>query len=344
MGARRSYNIQISAQPMNYQESNKILAEVKMSDKILINCHRSPDGDSVGSALAMRKVLLGLGKEVEVVCPDNIQSDLKFLTSSDKVVRVNYDEFDFSKYQLFLILDSADWSQVLGFGSKNEPPIKKVVIDHHFTNSGFGDLNIVDADRSSTGEVLYRLFEDWEVKLDKETAEDLLAGIIYDTSLLEYPSADVATASAVVALMKLGADKNKIIFNFYKNISFDKVKLIGEIIKNLEIDKEKRFVWSAIPYETFILYPDSSGVKSMAANMFASSIEAADFGIIMIEEKKNFLNASLRAKEGFDISKIAEELGGGGHKLAGAFRLKEIPFDQAVLKVLEAVRKYAKKD
>lgn len=328
---------------MNYKESKQILEEVKKANKILVNCHRSPDPDSVGSALAMRRVLMDMGKTVEVICPDNISPDSKFFNSSDVVRKIDYDQFDFSSFDLFLMLDSSEWVQVLGYGKEKIPDIKKVVIDHHYTNEGFGDINIVDSERSSTAEVLFRLFEDWEIKLSEEVAEDLLGGIIYDTSSLQHSSANTETAKAFTKLMELGADKNKIIFNFYRNISFDKVKLIGEVLKNMEVDLVNKFVWSAVPYETLTLYPDSMGVKSMAANFYASSIENTNFGIIMIEEKKNFLNLSLRAKEGFDISKIAEALGGGGHKQAGAAVLRNIPFDQAVIKVLEAVRKYAKK-
>lgn len=328
---------------MNYKESSLILEEIEKADKILVNCHRGPDPDSVGSALAMRKVLTDMGKSVELICPDNISPDSEFFESSDAVKKIDYDKFDFSLYDLFIILDSSEWVQVLGYGKEKTPDIKKIVIDHHYTNAGFGDINIVDSERSSTGEVLYRVFEDWGVTLPKEVAEGLLGGIIYDTSSLQHSSADTETAKAMAALMELGADKNKIIFNFYRNISFDKVKLIGEVLKNMEVDLENRFVWSAVPYEVLTRYPDSMGVKSMAANFYASSIENTDFGVIMVEEKKNFLNLSLRAKEGFDISKIAEALGGGGHKQAGAAVLRNIPFDQAVIKVLETVRKHAKK-
>ena len=131
--------------------------------------------------------------------------------------------------------------------------------------------------------------------------------------------------------------------DIFRNINFDSVKAMTEITKNMELDKEYRFVWSAVPYETISLYPGSYGIKSMAAGLYASSVEGANFGIIMIEEKKNYLNISFRAKIGFDISKIAEELGGGGHKQAGATVIRNLPFDQAVIKVLEVARKYAEK-
>ncbi len=328
---------------MNYDLSPKVLEEIKKAKRILLNCHRSPDPDSVGSALAMRKILLGMDKEVEIVCPDNVSGDSKFLKSSDVVKKIDYDNFDFSPYDLFIILDSAEWSQVLGFGKEKKPSIKKINIDHHFTNEKFGVINLVDEERSSTSEILYKIFDDWGVLVDGETAEDLLTGIIYDTSCLEHSSADVDTAKIFVKLMELGADKNKIISNIFRNLNFDMVKAMTEITKNMQIDKENRFVWSAVPFEEISQYPGSFGIKSMAAGLYAASVQGADFGMIMVEEKKNFLNVSFRAKMGFDISKIANELGGGGHKQAGAAVLRGIPFGEATKKVLATARKYAQK-
>lgn len=328
---------------MNYDLSPEILEEVKKAKKILLNCHRSPDPDSVGSALAMRKILLGMDKEVKIVCPDNVSGDSKFLKSADVVEKIDYDNFDFSPFDLFIILDSAEWSQVLGFGKEKKPSVKKINIDHHFTNEKFGIINLVDAERSSTSEILFRIFDDWGVVVDGEVAEDLLTGIIYDTSCLEHSSADIETAKIFVKLMELGADKNKIISNIFRNLNFDMVKAMTEITKNIQLDKEHRFVWSAVPFEVISQYPGSFGIKSMAAGLYAASIQGADFGMIMVEEKKDFLNVSFRAKMGFDISKIADELGGGGHKQAGATVLRGIPFDKAVEKVLSVARKYVKK-
>lgn len=329
---------------MNYSQSQQILDEVNKAGRILVNCHRSPDPDSVGSALAMRKVLLGLGKEVEVICPDNIQDDSKFLASSDVIKKIDYDTFDFAGYDLFIILDCSEWVQVLGYGKNKIPEIRNIVIDHHFTNEKFGDLNIVDAERSSTCEVLYNIFFDWGIKIDKEIAESLLAGIIFDTSCLQHSSANVDTAEIFLILYRLGADKNKIISNLYRNINFEVSKVVGEVLKNLQIDTMGRFVWSAVPYETVSQYQNTFGAKTIAANLFASSIDGTDFGVIMIEEKKNVLNVSFRAKEGFDISKAAQMSGGGGHKQAGAAVIKDMPFSRAVKKVLDACHRYAKED
>ena len=329
---------------MNYEKSSEILEEIKKANKILINCHRGPDPDSVGSALAMRKVVIDMGKTAEVICPDSISKDSTFLKSSEEIKKIDYNAFDFGSYDLFLILDSSEWKQVLGNDVEKIPNIKKIVIDHHYTNDGFGDINIVDADGSSTAEVLYKIFQDWNINIDIEIAEDLLTGIIYDTSSLQHSSANVNTAKTMASLMETGADKDKIILNLYRTLNFDQVKLIGEFLKDLRLDIENRFVWSAIPFAISSNYPEATGAKVMAANLYASSIENADFGIFMIEEKKDSLSISLRAKQGFDISKIAEDLNGGGHKQAGGALLRDISFEKAVEMALATARKYARKD
>ena len=89
---------------MNYKESILILEEIKKSEKILINCHRGPDSDSVGSALALQEILQIMEKDVEVVCPSDIPEDLLFLSEAKNIRRVNFTSFDFSEYDLFLIL------------------------------------------------------------------------------------------------------------------------------------------------------------------------------------------------------------------------------------------------
>ncbi|MGB6838902.1 MAG: DHH family phosphoesterase, partial [Microgenomates group bacterium] len=147
---------------MKYKESRQIFKEIKGAGKIVINCHRGPDPDSVGSALALYQVLQSLDKEVEVICPDNLLDSYRFLRFSEKVKRINFEKFDFSSFDLFIVLDSADWGMVTGNISISQPDIKTIVIDHHRTNRGFGKINLIDSKASSTAEVLYLLFEDWE--------------------------------------------------------------------------------------------------------------------------------------------------------------------------------------
>jgi phosphoesterase RecJ-like protein len=330
---------------MNYKESKKILEEIKKAKKILVNCHRGPDSDSVGSALGLSKVLELMGKDVLIICPGEIPADLKFLSGSEKIKRVDFTSFDFSNYDLFVAIDSSNYTMVSGSkGLKQTKEIPFIVVDHHFSNEGFGKINLVDSKVTSTGELLYKIFEDWNVKLPSDVAECLLTGIIGDTGSFQYQNVGAETLEIAANLIKLGADKDKIIYQIYRNISFSEVKIWGKIIENMQIDREYHFVWSVIPVTIYEDFVSTDSVKEDAANLFFPIVEGTDFGMIMEERENDTLSVSFRSRSGFDVSKIAKEVGGGGHKPAAGARIEGIPYDEAIEKVLAAARKYARKN
>lgn len=327
---------------MNYKESVKIFEEVKKSKKILINCHRGPDSDSVGSALALSEVLKTLGKEVSVICPSDIPADLGFLHGADSIKRVNFSTFDFSEYDLFFVIDSSTYAMVTGLKDSDSPSINTIVIDHHISNERFGKINLVDAKITSTGELLYKVFEDWQVTIDQKIAECLLTGIIGDTGSFQYQNVGQGTLRIAATLMDAGADKDRIIYNIYRNIDFKEVKMWGKFIESMKI--EDNFVWSAISLSTYKDFGEYPYAKEDVANLFFPIVKNTDFGIVMVETNEEVLSVSFRSRSGFDVSKIAEEVGGGGHKAAAGARIEGLIFQEAVNKVLTAARKYAKKD
>lgn len=329
---------------MNYIKSQEILKEIKKSGSILINCHISPDSDSVSSALALKHILESLfnSKKIEVVCVSDIPSDLFFLEGASGIKKVDFSSFDFSSYDLFIIPDSSDYTRVTGLESPENPPIRSVVIDHHFTNRGFGDVNLIDSNSTSTGEILYKVFNDWEVEIGNVVAECLLTGILGDTGTFQYQNVGAVTLETAADLIKKGADKDKIVFNLYRSIDFKEIKMWGKIIDAMKNDGD--FVWSAIPFYIYKDFGRYTGVKENAANLFLPIVEGTDFGIIMIETSEKNLSVSLRSRADFDVAKIAGELGGGGHKVAAAARIEGLPFQEAVDKVLSVTRKHAKKN
>ena len=328
---------------MNYPESQLILEEIKKANAILLNCHRSPDPDSVSSALSLYLILKSLGKEnVTIICPDEIPFNCKFLPNSDVIKKVDFSEFDFSKFDLFMIADSGSWNQVTGEENISQSNIRKVVIDHHFTNPKFGDLNILDIEAGSCAAVIYKFAKDLEINISIDLAGTLLTGIIADT--LSFQTEVIGNSSLMIAddLIKLGADRNKIIFNLYKSKSLDEIHLMGEMLMNTKVDSEFCFAWIAISKEVSQKYPQSKDAKSFISGSFIPSVDGTDFGFVL-EESDDYISVSFRTRKDFDVSKIAEELGGGGHKAASAARLLNITFDEAVEKVLAACRKYANK-
>ena len=329
---------------MNYKESKEILEEVKKAKRILLNCHRGPDPDAIGCALALYSVLMKMGKEVEVICPsENLNDRVNYLKYFSSIKRdVNFLKFDFSKFDLFITLDSSSWDMVSGERSSKIPDIPIIVIDHHKTNVKYGMINLVDDKVTSVGELLYLVFADWGIVLNKEIATCILTAIIGDTGSFRFPNSTARTLRIASELMDLGADKNYIVFQIYQNEPLNLIKFYGEVLKKVKFDKKGKFVWSAIPYKIYKKLDKPSSSRESAASLFAQVIEGTDFGIVMTEEEENQLKVSLRSRTGFDTSKIALELGGGGHIYASGASLRDLPFNKAVKKVLLTARKYAK--
>ncbi len=342
MGNRRGGIIQTGPFKMNYQESRLILEKIKKAKKILINCHRSPDADSVGSATALYQALLNFGKQPRIICVDETPSDLRFLPYADKVERVDFTKFPFEAYDLFIAPDSSSWDTISDNKKIVLPKIAFVTIDHHKTNTGYGEINLVDSKISSTAELLFLVFDDWGVTVNENISMSLLTGIIGDTGAFQYPGVTEQTLKIAGELIKKGASKNKVILNLFRSKEFRMLKFWGEMLNLLKIDEENKFVWVAVPYVTYIKYRGLKG-RDTFASLFAPIVQGTDFGMIMVEEEKNTLFISLRGRTNFDTSRIATSLGGGGHPGSSGARVESLPFDKAVEKVLETARLYSRK-
>lgn len=330
---------------MNYNESEEILKKVKSSEKILINCHRRPDPDSVSCAISLYLTLKKMGKTCHVISPDPILESLLFLPEVNNIEVINYKEFNFQNYDLFMILDSPSWDFVTGAKDSSSPEkLFKVLIDHHDKRTQFTDISIINPEISSCAEVLFSVYKDWGVKFDKEIATSLLAGIIGDTLCFKIPLTSAKTLSIASELIKLGADRQYITDKLFSNMRFDLVKFLGEVLQRTHLEKDLGFVWSAIPYETFVKFNRPEGAKNQIANMFFGSTYEGKFGVLMIEEKLNTLMLSLRSAGRFNTLSISTELGGGGHKDSSAAVVEGMQFDDAVQKVLKVAREHARRN
>ncbi len=325
---------------MNYPESQLILEEIKKANKILVNCHRSPDPDSFGSALAMYEELLKLGNTVEIICPSEDFINYAFLDHFNQIKYVKFEEFNFTDYDLLIAIDSSSWDQVTDV-QDFAPPIKTVVIDHHETNTKYGAINLVMPDISSAAEVVYGVLEDWGSELTKSQANALLTGVIGDTGAFRYPEVTATTLKIAGELIDLGANKNEIIFNIFNNLDEKMLQFWGLVLTNLRVEHEHKFAWSAVSYVDYAKIEPPQKTSSITANMFFASIRDTNFGFILIESQIGKLDLSLRARTDFDTSKIAVELGGGGHKAASGAEIIGKSFDEAVSLVLETAKKYA---
>lgn len=337
---------------MNYSESQLVLDEIKKAKRILLNCHTTPDADSVGSAFALNEVLkVYFKKDVTIIYPDDLPENTLFIKDSlyGEVVtkKVDFNNFDFSEYDLFITLDSSSWDRVRGGGNNEKVDIKTVVIDHHFTNTLFGEINIVDDTMSSTSELLYFVFNDWGINPDREVEYPffqtaLLTGIISDTECFRTKVADSKTMKVASDLMRF-TSKDEIVQNLYQSNSVTTLKSVSDMLANISIDEENSFCYTYIRYEEYSRNKLESFAKDMVADFFINSVSKTDFGFIAVEKQKNEISVSFRSRTEFDSSLIAKELGGGGHKIRSAVTMRNIDFDTALKKILDTCQKYSRK-
>ena len=324
---------------MNYNQSSKILETIQQSKNILINVHRNPDLDSIGSATALYQALTKIfKKKVTLVCPHEIPENYKFLKGADSVKTVDFKEWadtGVRPYDLFLILDSGSYDIVTGSKEIKLPNIKKIIIDHHQT-SNWNDylLKLLDVEVSSTSEIVYQMLLDWEIMINPEIATSIFAGIAGDTVFFKYEKNAKKTFKIATELLNLGANKDKIVEHSFDSFDFGLIQLIGEFLANIQ--KGNGYVYSILNNETFIKFGKQRGAREIVANLFARSIKGFDFGIMAVEYEKDKFAVSFRSKKHTDVSVLAKKFGGGGHKnAAGATIYGNI--NQVIKKIREIV-------
>lgn len=305
----------------------KIAAKIKKtlgkSKNILIPLHLSPDGDSLGSCLAMTRFLEKKGKKASLVSCSEIASSFKTLIGVEKIQITDLSQLDFSQFDLFLALDIAQLSMI----SRNlanlvlPPKLKIVNIDHHLTNTNFGGINLVDQTNSSTAEMLYELFSDWQEPIDSIMAQLLFLAIFSDTGCFQYPCCSIKTMKIATQLREKGANLNKTVLEQFRSYSFKNLKYWALVLQNTQLDKSGLFTWAKTTLKQREALGIGPGDMQAAASLFCPVTEGTEFGIIL-DEQKGFVKASLRSRQGFDVSSLAVLLGGGGHQLSAGFVLR----------------------
>jgi bifunctional oligoribonuclease and PAP phosphatase NrnA len=323
---------------MKYQLSKDLLEVIEKSDKILINMHRRPDADSVGSATSMYKVLTRMGKSARIVSPNQVSKNLEFMTQGISVDVIDFDKFDFSGYQLFIMLDSASLDRVFSAKDPTKPDIKVINIDNHETNPSFGDINLLDFDSSSVCEMLFNIYNDWGQEIDSDIATRLLSGIEGDTGSFQF---EVHKDTFLIAgkLLEYGADFQKIISNLFASVPAKLMEFWRICLGSMKLHPEG-FVSISIPYNIYKDYVHLPASRETVATNFVAQLEGARFGYILTEDQPNAISVSFRSRNGVDVGKIALQIGGGGHFGAAGAHMVGISFDEACQKLENICKSY----
>lgn len=288
----------------------KIIKVIKESANIIILSHIAPDGDSIGSSLALFNALIKHGKNAKFVLDDVVPEIYKFLAGADEVEKPsnNYD------FDVVIVLDSGDIGR-LGKSAKYLNKKSIINIDHHISNTSFGTHNMIDSNAAATAEIVYNIIRALGIDIDKDIAECLYTGIVTDTGQFQYSNTTSVTHDIASNLINCGVNPSKLYRKIYQNNTKEKMKLIGESIESLEFYLDDRISCITIKKEQF----DEIGAKDEDADgiiNFARDINTVEVALFFREISDGKVKVGFRSKEYIDVNAIAEQFGGGGHKRA----------------------------
>ena len=305
---------------------------VSRADRILIISHIRPDGDAVGSTLGLGLILEEMGKEVSLVLEDGVPKVFNHLTGSDRIIRESVGVFD-----LVVVVDCSDIERIGSvLDEYGEPDVN---IDHHPTNTQFAKLNLVRDNAVATVEIIFDLVQELSYPINLPIAEALLTGLLTDSLGFRTSNTNPQTLRIAAELMEFGANLPMLYRKAMLEKSIEAVKYWGQGLSGIQM--EDRLVWASLSLEDRIAadYPGRDDADLI--NVLAR-IKEADISIVFVEQKNGSVKVSWRSRPGFDVSSIATQFGGGGHKPAAGADIKG-DLDRVQNEVLEATRKSLQK-
>ena len=315
----------------------KFLEEFKNSERILITGHINPDGDCIGSGLALMLALNKLNddnkKVVRFVLDDVAPATTDFMKHSLLIEKY---EYFVSKYtfDMAVVLDSGSYDRIGNVKELIKDDTKVVNIDHHISNNSFGHLNYVDSTKSSTAEMIYDMIEEFGIEMDEDMGEALYVGLVNDTGNFSYSNVSPRTFEIASKLRAIGVDNEKIIREFYSKKNLARLRLLGYAMENFKFDNEKKLAYIYISKEVMNKFDgkkeDTEGVVEALR-----SYENAEISLFVREEEDGSLKGSMRSN-GYDVNEIAKSFGGGGHIKAAGFT-STMDADEIINKVLEMI-------
>jgi len=293
---------------------------IRSNDRFLVTTHENPDGDALGSILAMKLALEQLGKDgvlyLSGIIPLPTEYDFMAL---DGLTRTPPDD---AAERVVLALDCANERRLGPDPGLVERAPLVLDIDHHHDNSRFGKVNLIVADASSTGEILYDLFHDLGVRLTPEIAEALYIALVTDTGRFQYTNTTPKTLRIAAELVEAGANVHQVFQDVYENVAFAKIKLVARALEKARVYEGGRVIVSDLERSDF----EAAGAEEPFAEGIIDYLRAVEGAqiVALIREPPTqngpSRRVSLRTRaEEIDVSAIARKSGGGGHRQAAGF-------------------------
>jgi phosphoesterase RecJ-like protein len=300
-------------------EFDTLKNQINKSANILILTHNSPDGDAIGSSISLKLLLTKMGKKADCVLDENMPKQFSFFEEYFIISKEVTNEYD-----LVVFVDCASKDRTAVSYNFATPTC---IIDHHISNKKDGDINIVDPDACSTGEIMYYLYKEYDIPLCEHSAQAIYNAIFCDTGSFMFSNTNRQTHLIVADLLVYNFDKDIIARKAYMEKSLTYSKLYSHIFSNMTMLNHAEVAIACIDFDTYIALgatnDDTDGLSNAVRNIIG-----VDCGILLTEKEKGIIKGSIRTNEGYDANQIAQMFDGGGHVRAAGFRttltIKEI--------------------
>ncbi|OIN99952.1 MAG: hypothetical protein AUJ51_11650 [Elusimicrobia bacterium CG1_02_56_21] len=309
---------------------------IENSESFFLAGHLNPDGDTIGSMLAMASVLKRLGKKTRLFSQDPVPENLRFLPN----VKTIHSRLPAGKFDAAILLECSTPER----GGSLDPVLRRcakvVNIDHHKTSEFYGDINIVEPHSSSTAEIVYRLFYNMNVNISRREASCLYTGIVTDTGRFHFPATSPRTLEVASRLLETGFKFSRVNDLLYATRAGEALKLLGRALQSMEIKVGGKLAVITLKALDFKELGARSEHSENVINfgLMPPGVKAA----VMFREEEGRVSVTFRSRGYLDVSLVAKVFGGGGHRNASGCRIKgALPAAQekvlSVLKRLLAV-------
>ena len=314
-----------------------LLALFERYQTFAISTHVNPDGDAIGSELALFLILRKLGKTVRIFNSDVVPNKYQFLPYWENIENAQA-SVDFCP-EVLVILDASSRERIGKFLSRHLIPIHAVVnIDHHITAKAFGDYNIIEPAASSTAEIIYRFIKSTDMSIDAAEALCLYTGLMFDTGCFRYSNATPETHRIAADLIEIGDFASDEVYSrIYDNLPIGKIHLLGQTLRTLELTSDGKIAWILV---TQSMLNDTNTTLDDVEG-FVNQIQAIDsvgVAICACEQQDGNTKVSLRSEGQVDVAALAAEFNGGGHERASGCRIN-LPSASAIKMLVESAKR-----
>lgn len=310
---------------------SQLSSKLKKEKKVALICHIRPDGDTLGSAMALSLALNNLGIVSDVFCDDSVPSRFLFLNSMGSIKRqLNGD------YSAIVAIDCADISRLGDYYDIFLKHKNTYLIDHHISNTRFAKYNYV-VDNASNCENILQLIKELNVPIDKEIANLLAMGIMTDTGNFRHKNVTPNTLYSAALLLEKGADLNSIYYQMFSKQSKERAKLFGQTMSKIRYFLDDRFAVASIRLSD-LQSTNAKPDETEGFIDFVMGIEGIEVGACVMEIALNKFKISFRSK-GTDVNAVASTFGGGGHVLASGCQISG-EYEEIIDKITFAIKSH----